>query len=264
MATINLENYWENRLKKSFGPEGVGYLGLGRQYNNWLYKVRRHVFNSQMRAAKIDLSEAEVLDIGSGAGFYIDRWKELGVKKVVGTDITNVAVEALKTKYPSDEFFRVDIGGELASIAHRRFDIVSAFDVLFHIVDDARFEKAIQNIYLLLKPGGLFALSDNFLHGDTIRADFQVSRSLYDIEKVLLASGFQIVKRVPMFFFMNYPVDSKNRLSKMLWRMMAKAISLHEIFGFLIGALLYPVELVGLALIKESPTTEMMICRKTG
>jgi SAM-dependent methyltransferase len=263
MTTINLENYWETRLKKSFGPEGVGYLGLGRQYNNWLYKVRRRVFNSQMRSAKIDLSEAEVLDIGSGVGFYIDRWKELGVKKVIGTDITNVAVEALKKKYPKDEFFRMDIGDDLASIAHRRFDVASAFDVLFHIVDDARFEKAIQNIHSLLKSDGLFVFSDNFLHGETIRAEFQVSRSLHGIEKVLSANGFKIVARVPMFFLMNYPVDSKNRLLKRIWRTMAKVISIHEFCGFLIGALLYPVELVCLALIKESPTTEMMICRKT-
>jgi len=263
MSAINLENYWESRLSKSFGTEGVGYFGLGRQYNNWLYRVRKRVFHSVMKSAEADFKNAEILDIGSGTGFYLDCWKVLGVKKIVGTDITKIAVDELQKKYPGEEFIRLDIGDELGAMKQRRFGIVSAFDVLFHIVDDARFEKAIQNINTLLQPGGLFVLSDNFVHGDTIRADFQVSRSLIDIEKVLSANGFKIMARVPMFFFMNYPVDSKSPLLKKLWRLMAKIISLHEASGFIIGALLYPLELLGLALIKEGPSTEMMICRKS-
>ncbi len=260
---MNLENYWEDRLRKSFGTEGVGYFGLGRQYNDWLYRIRKRVFNSAMISAGIDLQDANVLDIGSGTGFYIDCWKGLGAKKITGTDITRVAVDELQKKYPDDKFIRLDIGDELGALKQCRFSIVSAFDVLFHIVDDTRFEQAIQNINTLLHPDGLFILSDNFLHGKTIRADFQVSRSLQDIEKVLSLCGFKIVARVPMFFFMNYPVDSKSYLLKKLWRMMAKIISIHEICGFLIGALLYPLELLGLALIKEGLSTEMMICRKS-
>jgi len=263
MSAINLENYWESRLRKSFGTEGVGYFGLGRRYNNWLYRIRKRVFNSVMRSTEVNLKDAEVLDIGSGTGFYIDCWKAFGVKKIVGADITRVAVDELQKKYPGEEFIRLDIGDELGAMKQRRFGIVSAFDVLFHIVDDARFEQAIQNINALLRPGGLFVLSDNFLHGETIRADFQVSRSLGDIEKVLSAIGFKVVARFPMFFFMNYPVDSNSSLLKKLWRLMAKIISLHEACGFLIGALLYPVELLGLTLIKEGPSTEMMICRKS-
>jgi len=262
MSAINLENYWESRLRKSFGTEGVGYFGLGRQYNNWLYRIRKRVFNSTMKPAGVNIKDAEVLDIGSGTGFYIDCWKKLGVKKIVGADITRVAVDELKKKYPGDEFIRLDIGDALGAIKQRRFSIVSAFDILFHIVDDARFAGAIQNVHALLQPGGFFVFSDNFLRGETIRAEFQVSRSRRDIEKTLTASGFKIMARVPMFFFMNYPVDSKNPLLKKLWRLMAKIISIHEVCGFIIGALLYPVELIGLALIKEGPSTEMMICRK--
>jgi SAM-dependent methyltransferase len=262
MDTVNLQDYWETRLKKSFGLEAVGYLGLGKQYNRWLYRVRRRVFLRQMKSLGVDFSGAEVLDVGSGTGFYIDRWKELGVKKAIGTDITNVSVAALQRKYPGDEFYQLDIGNDLGSMRERRFDMVSAFDVLFHIVDDARFARAIQNINFILKPGGVFVLSDNFLHGETIRAAQQVSRSLKDIEKVLTSAGFKIVERAPMFILMNYPVDSRSRLLKKVWRILAKVISIHESCGFLIGALLYPLEQFCVASAKESPTTEMMICRK--
>jgi predicted TPR repeat methyltransferase len=203
-----------------------------------------------------------VLDVGSGTGFYIDRWKELGVKAIVGTDITGVAIAELKRKYPSDELYQVDIGGDLENLENRRFDIVSAFDVLFHIVDDERFERAVRNIYSLLKRGGHFVFSDNFLHRETVRATLQVSRSLEEIEKILNAAGFRIIERAPMFVLMNYPVDSESLLLKMFWRILAKAVSLHEFFGFLFGAILYPMELICVSFMKESPTTEMLICQK--
>ena len=59
---------------------------------------------------------------------------------------------------------RADIGGPPDQIARgASFDAVSAFDVLFHIVDDAAYGRAFQNIASLLKPGGWFLWSDNFL-----------------------------------------------------------------------------------------------------
>jgi hypothetical protein len=140
--------------------------------------------------------------------------------------------------------------------------MVSAFDVLFHIVDDSRVAQAVQNNYSIFQPGGLLVFSDNFFHGETIRATNQVSRSLKEIENVLIAAGFKIVERTPMFALMNYPVDSESQILKKSWRILAKIVSIHEISGFLIGALLYPVELLCVAAVKEGPSTEMMICRK--
>jgi len=254
--------YWEARLKKNFGLDSVGLIGLGKHYNEWLYKIRANVFLRRMKAMDVDFSRLDVLDIGSGTGFYVGRWKDLGVKRIVGADIASVAVENLRRKYPGDEFHQLDIGDDIQAIENHRFDIVSAFDVLFHIVDNERFEKAIRNIYSVLKPGGLFILSDNFLHQETIISATQASRSLHDIESILNDTGFKIVGRVPMFVVMNYPVDSTTRFLKTLWRVMAKVISIHEFFGWVAGATLYPVELICVSSMRESPTTEMMICRK--
>ena len=66
---------------------------------------------------------------------------------------------------------RLDIGAPLAPCFVEelgRFQAISAYDVLFHIVDDARYERAIQNISALLSPGGVFFFSDLFLHGETL------------------------------------------------------------------------------------------------
>lgn len=47
MSSNDLHHYWESRLTDAFNLEGVGYLGLRKQYNSWLYRVRRHALPSR-------------------------------------------------------------------------------------------------------------------------------------------------------------------------------------------------------------------------
>jgi SAM-dependent methyltransferase len=253
--------YWEARLGASLDLSRVGYLGLGKRYNQWLYMVRRHVFLREMKAAPIELREADVLDVGSGSGFYIDRWKELGVRSIVGTDLTRIATQGLKAKYPADECHQLDIGGDIGLLEGRQFDAVSAMDVLFHIVDDARFARALRNIRRLLRPRALFVFSDNFVRRETVRAVHQVSRSLAEIEDALSESGLEILRRVPMAVLMNYPIDTDGSFWPACWRFLIRVVATHEALGFAVGAALLPVELICVSTRRESPTTEMMVCR---
>lgn len=257
------KSYWEKRLASHTGLTGVGYISLGQHYNNWLYKVRQKVFLKLMKSRHINFSATDVVDIGSGTGFYIEQWKKLGVKSITGTDITTVAVNRLQEKYPGHQFYQMDIGDSLSSTPQAQYDIVSAFDVLFHIVDDSRFEKAIENIHTLLRPEGLFIFSDNFLHRETSRSAWQASRSLYEIESVLAKTGFTIVQRTPMFVLMNSPIDSQSRWLHLYWRSLVALAQKSDRLGFILCAFLYPLELFLIATLKESPTTEIMICKKT-
>ncbi|KYK28215.1 MAG: class I SAM-dependent methyltransferase [Theionarchaea archaeon] len=259
MNDFNPQEYWETTLQKNFNVVGVGHSGLGVQYNKWMYRVRKYVFIRQLRHLS-GLTSADILDIGSGTGFYIERWKQIGIKSVTGSDITSVSVNELKKRFPDSKFYQIDIGD---AVTHsKKYDMISAFDVLFHIVDDNRFEKALQNIHSLLKPGGYFVFSDNFLHGLPERATTQVSRSLKDITETLEKTGFHIIKRVPMFVLMSNPVDSQSWLLKSLWRVIKYCIARSEVVGFVVGTVLYPAEVVLVSLLEESPTTEMAICKR--
>jgi 2-polyprenyl-3-methyl-5-hydroxy-6-metoxy-1,4-benzoquinol methylase len=271
MAQFDARDYWERRLKRNYGLEGVGFLRLGKGYNTWLYRLRRSVFLRRMRATGIDFTGAEVLDVGSGTGFYVERWRELGVRKVVGLDLTMVATEQLRRHFPADEFHNLDIadgdlGEDASPLAGRQFDAVSCFDVLFHIVNDEHFETAIENIATLVRPGGLFALSDYFVHPEvmerSIRAPHRVSRSLDYFQGVLDCNGFEVLERRPMFFLMNEPVDSGSRLARARWFAVAGPVAVSNAVGSLVGAVLYPLEWLLVTAGKESPATEMMICRK--
>ncbi len=39
------KRYWETRLREHYSLAGVGYLRLGRRYNEWMYRVRGDVFD---------------------------------------------------------------------------------------------------------------------------------------------------------------------------------------------------------------------------
>jgi SAM-dependent methyltransferase len=261
MEVFDPRTYWESRLAETYSLEGVGWAGKGRAYNAWMYRVRRRVFLREARDLPGSLVGRDVLDVGSGTGFYVDRWHELGVRSVTGSDIAQTAVGRLRERHPGDTFVRVDIG-EPSLGFDRQFDAVSAMEVLFHIVDDERFQRALVNIHGLVRPGGHFLYSDNFLHGRTQRIRHQVSRSLEDITRGLESAGFEVVKRVPTFVILNNPVDSTGRLARWWWTGLSVATARGEAVGRLLGAALYPIELGLVNLLREGPSTELMVCRR--
>lgn len=264
MNPFSPQSYWEDRLTQDMSLRGVGDIRLGHAYNQWLYRVRRSIFRRSIATLPIPFAEADVLDIGAGTGFYIERWHECGARAITGVDITQSVVDALAGRYPNLTVYRLDIGdADTAPLPPGHFAAISAFDVLYHIVDDEQYVRALRNIHRLLKPGGYFIFSDNFVHTDAVRTTHQVSRPLRQIEGLLAETGFEIVDRFPMFVLMANPVDSTSRLARWYWKALRAFIRLHEATGFLAGMALYLPELLRVRTLRESPTTEIMICRRS-
>jgi SAM-dependent methyltransferase len=257
------QRYWEDRLAADFSLHGVGYRGLGLRYNEWLYRVRGVVFGRVRRSLPADLSTARILDVGSGTGFYVDRWRHAGAGQVTASDLTAVACEQLRRRFPGVDVRQVDIGESVEAFPAGSFDVISAFDVLFHIVDEERYQRAIRSIATWLRPGGSLLCSDNFLHGPVRRGPHQVSRLGADIEQSLLANGLEIVDRRPMFVVMNAPVDSVSPWRWRIWSWIERAVRTGERVGAIVGALLFPLELLLTAASGEGPSTEVVVCRKT-
>ena len=265
MASFNSQEYWEKRLQEKYSLEGVGCLGFGEAYNEWLYRLRKAIFTSELMKLNQNKLNSRVLDIGSGTGFYIRIFQSLGFKKIVGVDIAEQAISGLRKEFPGLVLEQLDISQENTGDAlNDKFDVITAMDVLFHIVDDRRYEQAIRNIYNLLKPGGHFIFTDNFVHGVEIRLEHHVSRSLKQIENALIMSGFSIIKRRPVFLFMNYPVDTKSRFLKFFFgRIIVPCVQRGDAYGKMVGACLYCLERLVIKFIREDgPSTELMVCRK--
>jgi SAM-dependent methyltransferase len=244
------------------GFAAVGFSGLGVGFNTWMYRVRLRVLRRALAHVGLLLQGKAVLDVGAGTGFYVHEWLRLGAADVSGIDLSAAAVEALRVQFPAAGFLREDIAGPSERLLSRRYDVVSAFDVLFHIVDEDRFIRAIENVGEITRPGGYFLLSDNFLHGPAIRGRHQVSRSLAEIEDALTDAGFDTVVRLPVFFFMNTPIDSESRFLNLSWRVISGICHRSHRAGTVLGALLYPLELFLTAVTHEGPSTELVVCRR--
>jgi SAM-dependent methyltransferase len=107
-----------------------------------------------------------LLDIGSGAGHWIDFFRDAFlVSGVVGVEITPQMVDFLKGKYEQDEAVTIlgaDIAADTIDVPGGAVDIISAIGVMFHIVDDARWRRALANLSGLLKPDGVMLIGGNF------------------------------------------------------------------------------------------------------
>ncbi len=254
-------SYWEGRLTDAYSLDGVGWQGLGEPVNRWMYRVRRRLFLRRMRPL-VEGHAPHVLDVGSGTGFYIERWLELGAGSVTGSDITSTAVERLSARFPAQDFRRLDVSADVGDLEPESFDAISAMDVLFHITDDDAYERAVRNLARLLRPGGLLVLSENFVHGPALRSTHQASRPLETIESLLRAAGLEPIWRRPVFFLMNGPADSRSRLLRASWGLTTRVLARRPGAGHLLGPLLAPVELALASLRSEGPSTEMMLSRR--
>jgi len=199
--TYEPKKYWEDRLKTNFDITGVGCLGFNETYNKYLHSLKLSSLGMILDGHAV-IEGKYVLDIGCGTGFFVDYYSRKGAKKITGVDITKVSILKLREKYPHYNFLVADIGSPNIYLKER-FNIVNAFDVLYHIVDDAKFKTALHNISSLCAKGGYVLITDYFCKKDIIPATHVHHRSLRTYENELSKGGIKIVDIIPMYYLMN-------------------------------------------------------------
>ncbi len=105
-----------------------------------------------------------VFDVGSGAGHWLDFYRSvLGASRAVGVELTPQVAEALQRKYAAVDEVTVVNADVVDPIAvPPPFDVVNAIGVMFHIVEDARWERAVANLAGLLAPDGVMIVGGQF------------------------------------------------------------------------------------------------------
>jgi SAM-dependent methyltransferase len=192
--------YWQRRLGERFNLRGVGHIAFSESYNEWLYKRKAACLEQAL--AGVDLRNETVLDVGCGTGFFVRWYGERGAS-VDGVDITDVSVSRLREEFPQHRFEVGDIGSPEFPI-RRRFDIVNIWDVLYHVVDDRRFETALRNLAASVAPGGRLILTDQLGGpGDTQEAAHVKRRCLARYQSLLPPQGLQLQQLLPLYFRLN-------------------------------------------------------------
>lgn len=106
-----------------------------------------------------------VLDVGSGAGHWIDFYTRLfPIKAIVGVDISEDAIARLRVRFRDRQEVSL-VRGHVADLdprGSRQFDLVSCIGDLFHIVDDQGWRQTLSRLSESLRPGGILIASDLF------------------------------------------------------------------------------------------------------
>jgi len=177
---------------------------LGPAYNARLYKARLEALENGLRAVGWTFRGAKVWEAGCGTGFYTEYCLRQKINAYVGVDITLVSVETLRKLYPAFHFVQADISSNEVLKVRIGFDLVLAADVLFHIVDDAAFERAVQNLLSLLRPNGLLIISDVFPITTIQTAPHVRLRSLSEYNRLFSENQTRILHIEPIFAIL-YP-----------------------------------------------------------
>jgi SAM-dependent methyltransferase len=264
-APFDAADYWENRLRRSFNFHGVGFRGLGEEFNRLLYAQRLHVVRRMLRRQRIRVEGADVVELGPGSGFYVREWFRQGARSVTGIDITTVATERLTAAYPAGRFITADIGGRWP-LPDDSADIVTAFDVLFHVIDDQGFANAIDEASRVLRPAGRFLFTDFFPPDEPFGSGHQRSRTDKAYRAALAHAGLEIAARAPVFIFLHPPVGLPpgRRRDWLAKRWEALSIRVHDNPSQArdIARASYRMDRLLTPFLAAGPTMELIVARK--
>jgi len=123
--------------------------------SHWWFKGKRRIVFSQIDTYLKNKKDLKILDIGCGTGIMIKNLQRYG--KVNGMDIEITALNFCR-KRGLKNLIQADMGS--LPYKNNNFDLVSAFDVLYHkgIKNDV---DVFKEIFRVLKPDGILILTDS-------------------------------------------------------------------------------------------------------
>lgn len=124
---------------------------------HWWFVGRRQLAHTLIRQWIDFLPDARILDVGCGTGGNLQTFCRYG--QVHGLDISPIAIDFARRR-PLTRLLQAS--GLSIPYPDQSFQLVTIFDVLYHrwIIDD---ERAIFELYRVLKPGGWLLLTDSAL-----------------------------------------------------------------------------------------------------
>lgn len=238
------KEFWEKRLGHHPDLSGTGEPGLSIAYNQACYRLREIVLERELQGNGFgDLAGKRVLDVGSGVGFFVDFYTRRGAD-VTGVELTEVGAKLLRDRFPRAHFFHGDI---VELEVGTGYDVVNAFDVLYHIVEEDRWEAAVRRLGQALAPGGLLLLTDVLSPVRARLAAHNVMRDRDRYTEILKSANVRVLWDRPTHYLLNRDLGVFKGLNRM-------------------PSLLYGIDRFLLAISAPSPepANRLLVARQTG
>ena len=215
MTSFDQATYWRDRVSGKMGLGAVGHRSLGAAYNRWIYQRRVDVLNSlRNEAIRVDRG-VRVLDLGCGSGFYESYWQSRGVMHLTGVDISAQNVATLREAYPDYRFVESDLTESTTSIEGQQ-DVVTLFDVLYHIVDDAAACRVLGFCFVHLAKNGRLLIHEQLVKRDYSLREHVKFRGRDHFVDMLHSQGLEIEQEIPLFVLLVPPVYGNRPLDLLI------------------------------------------------
>jgi len=256
MASEEIREYWENRLKKKFDIDGTGHISFNYKYNFYVYKAYVRALKKAIKRSGIEIKDKKVLDVGCGTGFWVEFYKNHGAGSVAGIDVTEKSILEMRKRYPFYHFERIDISKERLD-RMGKFDIIHAFDVLYYILEEDGFDRAISYISEIAEKNSYIFITGLFLDLFPQTGVLYSKHRCYKRYKdALEMNGIKIIDSIPVTYLLKKPIPFQNLYSNIKWQLSKLHINLEGI----IGMLFYLID--GLVMSHKRADTKLIVCIK--
>jgi 2-polyprenyl-3-methyl-5-hydroxy-6-metoxy-1,4-benzoquinol methylase len=154
MARITRGYYYEDY--KRVYPDGIAFAADGTRkdatedsVNNFSNHRKFYLFASQF------VGERRVADVGCGSGYGCRILKEKGALRVHGFDASQASVDYAKSHYSSFAEFSVLSITRMKGVADNSFDLSVCSEVLEHVKEYGKHDKALAELKRITCDGGL-------------------------------------------------------------------------------------------------------------
>jgi SAM-dependent methyltransferase len=248
----------------------VGHPDMGRAFNRHAYEVRLRGVVKSLEIAGCNLTQCSIFEAAYGVGFYLQYWHRLGCKNVVGVDISDSACQLVRSIFPEYDL-RV---GDLLEIEDWKdwhnlrasFQLVTAIDVLYHIVDDSAASKAVRILADLVAPDGIFLFTDKVwgLRQPQRETPFVQRRPLDWYNKILGEEGFCLYSQVPLMWCTDPPTPYSRfsfswALARLMWlsmrplKFLPRNSAFQNVLGSIAGSIGRMIDFTALRWLKTVP-----------
>ena len=256
--------YWQGRVGDDATVGVVGHRSLGVTYNEYIYRRRVDVLDALLDELEIAVPDKSLLDVGCGSGFYTEYWQHKGVRDYAGVDLSHDTIERLRGEYPDFTFNQGDITAPRGDGPDRTFDIVTVFDVFYHIVDDERLSAALVNIREQLDANGCVLVYEQLTRDDYLLRKHVKFRGRAHYQNLLADAGLEIVETRHLFNILVPPLTGHRWLDipiAAFYKILGFPMKRIPVLGRIFGKLFYEVDRLLLRIGIKIPNNELFVLR---
>jgi len=188
--------FWDARHQRETDLRSGGDVSFDEATNRMFYIRRLGLLLEIIGDQSHPAAPLFVLDAGCGKGWFARELARFG-HAVDGIDLSPSALAHCRREGGGPQYFR-------SSLVDWRspwlYDVVLAIDVLFHVMDDAEWERSVRNLASLVRLTGRLVLADWGRDHDHVFGNYQVVRSRLRYQHLLAECGLRADGWLPYRF----------------------------------------------------------------